>query len=116
MHRVIFLRVGGKKLHLLKMMGALIVVGSAMGVLGIVAELFRLIKQLGLAKTNSQIALQVFGLMPEALTNDIALGFFMGPSAWFMFWLALFIAGAMIYRSGSIVLPIEEEIEDVKTS
>ena len=114
MHRVIFLRIGGKRLHLLKMVGSLVLVGAAMGVLGTIAGLFRLIKQLELAQTNAQVAMQIFGLMPEALTSDIMLGFFMEPSAGFMFWLALFIVGAMIYRSGSIVIPIDEEIEESK--
>ncbi len=111
MHRVILLRVGGKKLHLLKMTGALVLVGAGLGVLGTVAELFKLIKQMELAQSNPTLAIQVFGLLPEALTSDLMLGFFMTPSAWFMFWLALFIVGAMVYRSGSLVLPIEEEIE-----
>lgn len=114
MHRVILLRVGGKKLHLLKMTGALVVVGAALGVLGTISSMFKMVKQLELAQANPQLALQVFGLTTEALTSDLMLGLFMEPSAWFMFWLALFIIGAMIYRSGSIVVPIEEEIETEK--
>ena len=114
MHRIILLRVGGKKLHLLKMTGALVVVGSALGVLGSIATMFRLIKQMGLAQLNSQLAIQVFGLTPDAITGDVALGLFMNPSAWFMFWLALFIIGAMIYRSGNVIVPIEEEISTEK--
>lgn len=111
MHRVILLRVGGKKFHLLKMTGALVLVGAALGVLGTIASLFKIIKQIELAQINSEIAIQVFGLLPEAITGDVILGLVMIPSAWFMFWLAAFIIGAMIYRSGNLVLPIEEEIE-----
>ena len=111
MHRVILLRIGGKKLHLLKMTGALVVVGAALGVLGTVSSMFRIIKQLELAQSSTELAIQVFGLLPSALSGDLMLGYFMIPSAWFMFWLALFIAGAILYRSGSIILPIEEEID-----
>lgn len=111
MHRVMLLRIGGQKLHLLKMVGALILTGAALGVLGTIAELFKIIKQFGLAQTNPPLAMHVFGMTQEALTGDVMLGFFMMPSAWFMLWLALFIVGAMIYRSGSLVLPIEEEVE-----
>ena len=114
MHRVIFLKVGGQRLHLLKMLGALVLVGSALGVLGTVASMFRLIVQIELAQGSGVLAMQVFGLTPEALTGDIILGLFMVPSAWFMFWLALFIVGAMVYRSGSLVIPIEEDTEEAK--
>ncbi len=114
MHRVILLRIGGQKLHLLKMTGALVLVGASLGVLGTVSSMFKLIKQVELAQTNSQIALQVFGLTNNALSGDLVLGMFMEPSAGFMFWLALFVIGAMVYRSGSIVLPIEEDIETEK--
>ena len=105
---------GGQRFHLLKMTGALILVGAALGVLGTVSSIFRLIKQVELAQTNALIATQVFGLTSDALSGDLVLGMFMEPSAWFMFWLALFIIGAMIYRTGSIVLPIEEDIETTK--
>jgi len=114
MHRIILLRVGGKRLHLLKMTGALVVVGSALGVLGTISTMFRLIKQIELAQLNTQLAIQTFGLTANAITSDIALGLFMAPSAWFMFWLALFIMGAMIYRSGNVIVPIEEEIDTEK--
>ena len=111
MHRVMLIRIGGRKLHLLKMVGALVLAGAALGVISTVAELFRIIKQFQLAQTNSALSMQVFGLLPEALTSDVVVGFFMQPSAWFMLWLALFIIGVMIYRSGSLVVPIEEDVE-----
>ena len=114
MHRVILLRIGGQKLHLLKMTGALVLVGAGLGVLGTVSSMFRMIKQVELAQINSQIAVQVFGLTADAMSGDLILGMFMEPSALFMFWLALFMIGAMIYRSGSIVIPIEEDIETEK--
>ena len=114
MHRIILLRVGGQKLHLLKMVGAFVVVGSALGVLGSISTMFRLVKQIGLAQLNPQLAVQTFGLTSETLTGDVALGLFMNPSAWFMFWLAFFIVGAMIYRSGNVIVPIEEEINTEK--
>ncbi len=111
MHRIIILKVGGKRLHLLKVTGSLVVVGAALGVLSAIASMFRLLKQLELAQLNPQLAAQAFGLTPSAITSDIALGLFMAPSAWLMFWIALFVIGAMVYRSGNVLLPIEEEVE-----
>jgi hypothetical protein len=114
MHRVILLKVGGAKVHLLKVVGALLVCGGALGVLSAIAELFRTIKQVELAATAPALAEQVFGLTQAALTSDVILGLLTGPAAFFMIWLAVFVAGAMVYRSGSVILPIEEDSEDVK--
>jgi hypothetical protein len=111
MHRVILLKIGGKRLHLLKIAGALVLSGAALGVLATVAEVFRIIKQVELSKSNAALALEAFNLPSSALSNDVVLGLLMQPIAFFMLWLALFVAGAMVYRSGNLVLPIEEEEE-----
>jgi len=111
MHRIILLKIGGKRLHLVKVVGALLVCGACLGVLDSIAALFRIVKQVELSQVNPQLAVSVFGLTAEALTSDVVLGFFMLPTAVFMIWLAVFVVGAMVYRSGGIILPIEEDIE-----
>ncbi|MCD6523001.1 MAG: hypothetical protein J7K68_04585 [Candidatus Diapherotrites archaeon] len=111
MHRIVLLKIGGKRLQLIKIVGALIVCAASLGVLDSIATLFRIIKQVEIAKTSEQIALSVFGLPPTALTSDVVMGFFMLPTAIFMLWLAVFVIGAMVYRSGGVILPVEENVE-----
>ncbi len=112
MHRVILLKIGGAKVHLVKIVGALLVFGGGLGVLDSIAILFRILKQVEIASTNPALAESVFGLTQSALTSDIILGYLMGPMALFMVWLAVFVVGAMVYRSGNIILPIEEDIQE----
>lgn len=112
MKKTILLKIGGEELHLVNVIGALTVLGSAFGILGAVSDLLKLSSQVYLAKTNSEISIQLFGLLPQHLSDAIILGSFMRPFAWLMLWLGLLVVGAMLYRAGNILLPVEEEIRE----
>ena len=106
MHRIVLVGVGERKVHLLRIVGALVIFGSALGVLDKIAQILRLMIQLHAARADPFFSLYVFGLKTSALTNEVMLGFFMEPIAFLFLWLALFCIGVMIYKSGEIVIPI----------
>lgn len=110
MRKVVLFKIGGKKVHLLKVVGALVALGSAFGVLRAVSMFFTLSSQVGLAKSNSEVSMSVFGLLPQSLTDAVLLGHFMEPLVWLFLWLGLLVLGVLVYRSGNIVIPVEEEI------
>lgn len=106
MHRVVIASVGKRRIHLLKLVGALVLFGSALGVLDAVAWIFRVIKQIEAVNVNPELSFMIFKLPAKALTGDVILGLFMMPAAMMLLWLALFCIGAMIYRTGEIIIPV----------
>lgn len=108
MHRVVIATVGERRLHLLKLAGAFIIFGSALGVLDSISWMFRIVKQIEAINVNPELSLTFFQLPAKAVTGDVILGLFMMPSAMLLLWLALFCVGAMIYRTGEIIIPVEK--------
>ncbi len=108
MKRTIILHLGKTRLHLLKMVGLLVIIGSAFGVLSSVSDLLITLKQADLAISNTNLAIQLFGLTPSQITPDIILGRSMQPLAWLMLWLGLLLIGAMVYKLEGSLIPIEE--------
>jgi hypothetical protein len=118
MHRIVLLRIGGKKLHLLKLVGSFTLFGAALGSLDALSQVFLRAEQISIAQANPEFAINVLGITTARLVGErgtgFILGFLMQPLAAFMFWLALFLVGAMVYRTGGFIVPIEEDIETVQ--
>ena len=104
--------VGGGRLK--NVVSALIIGASGLGIIDGVSRIFTAIRQLDLAKTNIEVALNAFGLVPEAITNDLIWGKLMLPISSILMWLALLVIGASIYKSIEIGLSIEETKEPEK--
>lgn len=112
-------RVGGKKFHLLKLIGAFVLVGAALMVLANVYTMFWVASTIqsvnaGVAKT---VMIDLAGTQITAtLTasdSSTQVGMFLVPVAGIMFWSAILLVGGVIYRGGGIIVPIEEEERDL---
>lgn len=115
MHRVLWLRVGSSRLHLLKLAGAFIMLAAMLKVFESVYALFLTVNKAIQAQAGAQQALALFdgcmqcwGVYPVGFTNEDFLGVVLGPVAAFLFWLAVVVIGLMVYQSGRVLLPIEE--------
>ncbi|MFA4907114.1 MAG: hypothetical protein WC602_02490 [archaeon] len=123
--RIFFLRIGGKNLHLLKLIGAFVLFAALL-----------MFFQAGAGMFNSWDALKAYpaciggvqsqfdfegcrtalyyntGLFPSAgqaeLSSRQVWFALLGPIAQVLFWAALFIFGIILYKTGRIILPIEE--------
>ncbi len=108
MKRVILLKIGKTRLHLLKMVGLLVIIGSAFGFLSSVSDILVVLKQASLASTSTNAALTFFKLPQNMITPDVILGRTMEPIAGMMLWLGLLLIGAILYKLEGALLPIEE--------
>ena len=125
MKRIFFLRIGGKNLHLLKLIGAFVLFAALL-----------MFFQAGAGMFNSWDALKAYpaciggvqsqsdfegcrtalhynaGIFPAAnqaeLSSRQVWFALLGPVAQVLFWAALFIFGIILYKTGRIILPIEE--------
>jgi len=91
-----------------KAVGALIIFASGLGILDSASRVFTAIKQLDLAKTNIDVALNAFGLMPEAITPDLIWGKLMLPMGTIFLWLAFLLIGAAIYKNRSLEFELQD--------
>lgn len=117
MQRVIWLTVGGKRFHLLKLAGAFFVIGAILKVAESSYDIFVTLNKGVYAQVRPELIGQLFGWAmnaPYAFTNEDMLGVLLGPIATFMFWLGLAVVGLMVYQSGKVIFPIEEYDEKIK--
>jgi hypothetical protein len=112
MHRVIFLRVGSRKLHLLKLMGACLFFSSALYFLNNIYRIFETSDKLMIYTRTPSLA-EAAGFYGGISVSDI-IGVLMEPVAQALLWLVFFTAGFVIYRAGYFILPLEEEVDAVK--
>ena len=112
MHRIFWLTVSGKRMHLLKLAGAFFVLFSVLMVAHSAYEVFVSVDKINTATLNPKMSEQLFGWALSAGRNEFssedALGIMLKPIAWFMFWLGIAVMSLIVYQSGKVIFPIEE--------
>ncbi len=113
-HRIIWLKIGGKRFHLLKLAGAFFVFAAVLKVAEAAYQIFVSANKAVYAQIDPTLIPHLFGWAMGAqpsggafLTEDVV-GVLLGPIATFLFWLGIAVVAIMIYNSGKVVLPIEE--------
>ncbi len=114
MKRLVMVKLGRRKVHLMKTLGILISTGSLLFVLSSLSQLFLRVKQIESALSDNSIAMQLLGIPAKNISPDLIVGYFLEPIGWVVLWLAVLVIGVLIYRSGEIIIPIEEEIKEEK--
>ena len=111
MHRVVMTRFRGKPFHLLKLIGAFIVLGAALMLLANVYKLLLIASviddvNLGADRTIV-IDLSGVSLQQQLQPYDFEkqLGLLVVPVAGIMFWGAVFVFGLVLYRTGFFLFP-----------
>ncbi|MBS3060041.1 MAG: hypothetical protein J4432_00850 [DPANN group archaeon] len=115
MHRVMIFKIGSKRLHVLKLIGAFVFFGAALMFLTSVYQTF-LVSDL-LEQANRGVAQTVtaniggFAVEQTIGPRDLntQLGLLLPSLANLLFWSAIVILGGVIYQSGSVIVPVEEE-------
>ncbi|HLC45689.1 MAG TPA: hypothetical protein VJI67_02345 [archaeon] len=128
MHRVVFLKVGGRNLHLLKLLGALLVFVAFLKVLSGAADVFESTSSINavndcLASAEleqkavcQEQAAYFFGpgpavprLSQESLSLKQVTTIASGPLVSMLWWFAILVFGLMLYKAGRVFVPIEEQ-------
>ena len=119
MHRVMIMRIGSRKLHLLKLAGAFLVFWAALMLLSSVYQMFWVAQVVQSANTGTYeaVTMNLNGMMVTkpivAGDGSTQAGLLLPPIASIMFWSALLLLGGMVYKAGGIILPIDEQMQDV---
>ncbi|MEM4255571.1 MAG: hypothetical protein QXR53_04575 [Candidatus Norongarragalinales archaeon] len=112
MHRIFWLSISGKRMHLLKLAGAFFVLFSVLMVANAAYNVFVTVDKINTATLNPKLSEQLFGWALSAgrseFSSEDALGILLAPIAWFMFWLGLAVMSLIVYQSGKVIVPIEE--------
>ncbi len=110
MYRVLWFKIGGQRIHLLKLAGAFLIATALLKVAEAAYNMFVVASKVAYAQMDSRLIPQLFGwaISPYEFSSQDAIGVMMGPFATFFFWLGIATLAAMIYQSGKIVFPIEE--------
>lgn len=117
MREKILIQIGSRKLHLVKLIGAFIVLGSALMLL---SDIYRLVSIASLVtgQAGQTVTLNFYGLIVKSSLQDLSMGVKSGlvllPLAGTMFWAAVLVFGAVLYRTGGITLPIKEKVKKMK--
>jgi hypothetical protein len=108
--------VGGKRLHMLKLIGAFVLLAAVLMVAKSAYDIFVVVNKAIYAQMKPELVGQLFGWgigAPYAFSTEDILGVLLGPIAAFLFWLAIAIVGVGIYQAGRVVLPIEEYEQNI---
>ncbi len=111
MHRILWLKIGGRKMHLLKLAGAFFVLASVLKVAEAAYNVFLVVDKINAAIMQPELIQQLFGWAmgaPYLFGGEDILGVLLGPIAGFLFWLGVAVLSVMVYQSGKVIFPIEE--------
>lgn len=116
MREKILLRIGSRKFHLFKVIGALILIGSGLMILNSVYN-FISIASILIGPTGQSVVLE-FGSLTMygevgGLESSMKIGLLLSPLAGIVFWSAIFVLGFFIYNSSGIFIPLTETIMKV---
>jgi len=117
MHRVIWFGIGGRRIHLLKLVGSFLLLWAVLKVAESAYQIFVTIQKSIYAQLRPELIPQLFGwsiAAPYSFSSEDMLGVILGPVAGFVFWLAVALVALMIYQSGRVVFPIEEYEQNVR--
>lgn len=119
MREKILLRIGSRKLHLVKLIGAFIVVGAGLMLLKHIYNMVAILSVVT-GPAGQVITVNFYGLALEKVIESLdvgaKVGLFLAPFAGVMFWAAVLAFGAVIYRTGGITIPITEEVKKIKSA
>jgi len=114
MKEKILIRIGSRELHLVKLIGALILVGSGLMLLNSVYNLVSVVSVM-LGPAGESVVLEFGGLSMESevggLDTSLRAGLILTPLAGIMFWSVLFVLGTVIYSTGGITIPVTGRIK-----
>ena len=119
LHKVVWLKIGGKRLHLLKVAGAFFVFAAVMKLAQSLYDIFVTVEKARAALLRPELVPQLFGwsIDSNALVYSFSyedfLGVMLGPVAVFLFWFGMAVVALMIYNAGKIIVPLEEFDERV---
>jgi hypothetical protein len=115
MRRIMWFKIGGQTLHLLKLLGVFILAASLLKVGDASYNIFLTASKAEAAQYNPDKIAYLFGwsiggASPEGKMFEFQdyVGVMMGPLANFFFWLGAATLGLMVYQSGKIIFPVEE--------
>ncbi len=114
LHKVVWLKVGGKRLHLLKVAGAFFVFAAVLKLAQSLYDVFVTVEKARAALLRPELVPQLFGwsIDSNALVYSFSyedfLGVMLGPVAVFLFWFGMAVVALMIYNAGKIIVPLEE--------
>ncbi|MFH0836085.1 MAG: hypothetical protein V1834_02875 [Candidatus Micrarchaeota archaeon] len=111
MHRVFWIKIGGKRMHTLSLAGAFFVLASVLKLAESAYQIFVAVNKANLAMLRPDLVTQLFGWSlnaPNAFTGEDILGVLLGPVAAFLFWFGIAIIALAIYQTGKVMLPFEE--------
>ncbi|MCX6767321.1 MAG: hypothetical protein NTY90_01130 [Candidatus Micrarchaeota archaeon] len=117
MHRVIWLKIGSRRVHLVKLAGAFLVLWAVLKVAEAAYLIFVTAQKSVFAQARPDLVPQLFGwaiAAPYGFSNEDLLGVMLGPVAGFLFWLGVAVVALMFYQSGRIIFPVEEYEEKVR--
>ncbi len=113
MRRVVILKMGKRNIQLLRVLGMFIVIASVLLMISSISDIFFRVQQLGIASENDAFAKEVIGLPASAVTVETSVGYIIAPMGYLFLWFGLFVIGVIVYKSGSLFLPIEEEVKEM---
>jgi len=111
MHRMLWLKIGGRNVHLLKLAGSFFVFAFVLKALEAAYQVFVTVNKAIYAQANPTLINYLFGwsiAAPAHFSNEDVVGVMLGPIANFLFWMGLAILALIIYQSGRVIVPIEE--------
>ncbi|MBI4360253.1 hypothetical protein HY572_00590 [Candidatus Micrarchaeota archaeon] len=115
LHRVMWLKIGGRRLHLLKTAGAFFVFASVLKLAESLYQLFVQVEKARAALIDPTLVPQLFGWSIDSsfggfytFTYEDFLGVMLGPAATFLFWFGVAVVAVMVYQSGKVIVPLEE--------
>ncbi|MCD6229301.1 MAG: hypothetical protein J7K00_00675 [Candidatus Diapherotrites archaeon] len=119
MHKVIHISIGNKRLHLPKLLGALMVFGALFKFVEsvmVISMKSDVLNNLLTRDLNPMQAIQFQGIlninyMPMGWGD--ALMILSGSIGDSLFWLSLFVIGLILYNTGRINIPVEEEVYNI---
>jgi len=138
MRRLIYLRIGGRDVHMPKLIGAFVIFAAFLLFVQASAEMFdswdsakEVNRCLQVAAANNareepgpdlypdcrRLAVDYLDMAVRTGQEELTLrqfwGSLLGPIASVLIWLAVLFVGLIFYRSGELVLPIDETIREI---
>lgn len=117
-YRILWLSLGGKRIHLLKLAGALFLAAAVLKLAESAYNIFVTVNKILYAQLRPELIGQLFGWSIGAPYNfslpEDAIGVLMGPTAAFLFWVGAATLAIMVYQAGRVIVPIEEYEQKIR--
>lgn len=130
MHRIVIFRIANKNIHLPKLIGAIVLIIAILMIFQSVASIvdtvedvrsiqncYRLVTDTKNDVLACQANAESYGIPIRSEQTNISteqlIIAIINPLVALLSWCVLFLLGLMFYRSGKLVIPIEEVIKDI---